>query len=229
MKLSYEFIRSLVESAGWESCSEYGEPGYSVKEGGYIVFGNFNEGPNEDKYPRIWRQMEHQGIEFEWSDEWTVDYSYNKAYRTEPDSYQWQRAFTYTDDGEGMLTPDDEFSEWLEYAINRVTRCVNNRQCPDLEKHLTEAGFVKYNDHQYENGYHHGSMNDKPQDAVDHIRQEHGEDTEFFFVHTEQSQFYMGFDAWWRPAPTEDDDEGDEGQHSSIENYCVPCDGPCKW
>jgi hypothetical protein len=41
--------------------------------------------------------LEEAGYELEYSDEWFVDYNYDKAYRTVEDSYHWQCQIHFTD------------------------------------------------------------------------------------------------------------------------------------
>jgi hypothetical protein len=71
----------------WQSCSEYGEPGYQDSRTTLVVLGDYwcrcpkfqPDDPRplhglSDHHPRFWRQLEDQGVQFEWYDEWTIDY-----------------------------------------------------------------------------------------------------------------------------------------------------------
>lgn len=69
--------------ADW--AASYGEPGYQDTERGIILV-NWN---NISKGLADW--LEKCGYSLEWSDEWTVDRNTDKAYRTSPDSYSWNR------------------------------------------------------------------------------------------------------------------------------------------
>jgi hypothetical protein len=198
----------------------YGEPGYSTSDyhadattprvvlGDYWCqcnkFGADEHVPgrgklhsHSDHHPRLWAQLEQQGVNFEWYDEWAVDHDYDKAYRTEADSYSWQRSFVWTDDGE-MLTPDDEIATWLEWATNEPTRCLMRHLFSDAE--LETEGFVERSC-EFENGWY--GQEDNPQAIYDAIR-EREPDTDILFKLADVEQFRVTFCVYVRES------EGDQ-------------------
>jgi len=81
-----------------DEAMEYGEPGYTLEDGKRaILFGNWNEIDNESEAFKEWLEKE---FELEWCDEWVMDYVNGKAYRTQPDGYEWQPSYVLTGDGE---------------------------------------------------------------------------------------------------------------------------------
>lgn len=206
----------------FQHAHEYGEPGYSTGGDGstpIIILGNYwcrcgkNPHAGQPKgwnyaadsvvepgdlhdhaahHPRIWAQMESQGVEFEWNDEWVIDYDADKAYRTSGDSYQWKPSAIYTEGGD-LLTPDSDIDEWIAWAANEPTRCIT------IRVDLDDAGFELVNrDHSYESGWHPG-QNDDPVKILEREQRYHPDDT-FVFTLDENSQFYSGFSLWRRPA-----------------------------
>lgn len=209
MKLSTDFLQRFIEERhGWQTCAEYGEPGYSIDvEGGFVVLGSYwlpNDHPklNRDQrivswdglHPRIWAQMEAQGIQFEWSDEWVIDHDNSKCYRSTGDSYQWQPSYTYNDNGD-ILTPDDDLSDWIDWADCNPSRCLFSGMFTEAQ--MVEAGWTKFNEDQYEHGFHPG-MTDTPQQVETAIKAAHGDDVCYVFMLDENSQFYSKFSAYYR-------------------------------
>ena len=211
MKLSYDTINNILERYSgrhiMETASEYGEPGYSHNYGAdtpLIVLGDYwcRCGATSDEgmhsidwhHPRVWAQMEKQGVQFEWHDEWMVDYDSDKAYRTTGDSYTWTPSVVFTDYGD-PLTPDSDILEWIEWATDDpAARCLMPFHRSTLE---TETEFVEYGD-RYESGWYAGQDAD-PKQILAEIRKWHGDDTDVVFMLRENSQFYLGFAAYYRP------------------------------
>lgn len=164
-----------------EYASAYGEPGYACEKG--VVLANWNNVPGG-----LANALEREGYECEWYDEWVIDYSYDKAWRTSPDSYSWTCAVQYDDDGE-LMTPDDDVSRWIEWA-----QC----ECPDetpralpafiARGDIEAAGWKLYRD-DYESGFHPGQT-DNPKEITKELMQFHDK---VLFQHTENSQFYSKF------------------------------------
>lgn len=148
----------------------------------------------QEHHPRLWQQLEDQGVVTEWCDEWIVDHEHGKAYRTQPDCYQWQPTAIITDVGD-LLTPDHDIEEWIGYMVNTPTRCLP--RAVFTEGDLRAAGFEPYNG-LYENGWHPG-QNDDPRQITDKIRAERGDDLDIVFYLDGTSQFYIEFTAWVRP------------------------------
>lgn len=194
MELSTQLVERLIEPLQGETitdtASEYGEPGYGTyTRNGPILFGSWwcrtcdkADGLHDvqSHHPRFWAQLESQGYEFEWYDEWWVDYETSKAYRTQADSYHWQSSIQWNEDICNFLTPDHDDSDWIEWAMNDPDRCLMARF-----RHL--EGWTLLED-RLENGWHQG-MDDKPADAVKHVPDGY----DYVFVLDETSQFYITF------------------------------------
>lgn len=162
----------------------YGEPGYADPERA-ILFGNWNYASKA-----VGNWLEAHGFELEWEDEWVeID---NKAYRTSPTSYHWTPSWVMDDEGNYYTKDDhDGVIDALAMTDKGHTAHLLPDWVPDTE--LTEAGFVKAEGDDRENGWHPG-QNDTPQkDAVPLFEQ--GAEA-VIFRRTEQSQFYFKWDVW---------------------------------
>lgn len=218
MELSYDTIReildNMLEDGYYDAAMEYGEPGYDFPAGAttpMVVLGNYwcnchkvtNAEGNEQlhgherHHPRIWAQMMSQGVQFEWYDEWVTDN--NKAYRTQSDSYSWRSSIQITEDGE-ILTPDDDISEWIDWAKNDHERCIT---APHIKADdMVNADFQQYNG-EFQNGWHYG-MDADPEKITKEIRAKRGDSVDIVYRLSEASQFYIGFECWLKE---NDDDE----------------------
>lgn len=227
MKLSYQTIQRLFED--WvdhqkhihDWCGEYGEPGYSTREGDTPMVwlgdwwctchdpfpGRTEEQANDprplhgisDHYPRLFAQLESQGIEMEWYDEWVVDHEYGKCYRVSGDSYMWQPVTRYTNYGD-LLTPDDDIETWIE-DIKNGRGVLPSRVWSSGD--LIAAGFTLWED-RLEAGWHPGQDAD-PETIMKAIREVHGDSVDIVFQLSENSQFYSVFAAYIRPVKEDDD------------------------
>ena len=222
MELSYETIKKVLDRCwprgDYQSADNYGEPGYSFRHGtttpmvvltdywcqcGKVLKddGSAELHTYEYHWPKVWAQMESQGVEFQWSDEWTIDYDHSKAYRTKADSYSWQPTAILNTDTCEYLTPDDDIETWIEWASNDDTRCIPRRVWSSGD--LIEAGFREYGS-RYESGWHEDQTDD-PTKITAEIRKWEGPDVEVVFLLDEASQFYIGFSAWIRGQEDEED------------------------
>lgn len=215
--------------------SEYGEPGYSFDNDETPIFligdwwcrcGN-NPHAGRPKYglhgdvenvvkpgdlhsvdshhPRVWAQLESQGVETAFYDEWWVDPETSKAYRTTADSYRWQSSIQWNDEMGDYMTPDTPFDDWLEWALNDHERCLMASWRSELEA----AGFTQWephDPHDYHNGWHEG-MDDRPEAIVADINRWSDEQEDIVFLLDQTSQFYVGFSAWIRPRDTDTEEE----------------------
>lgn len=202
MRLSSQFIYNLAEREGWEIAGQYGEPGYSNMGTSLIIFGNFwtrVDGELRDyfwKYPRLARQLQEQGVETEWMDEWIIDHDNDKAYRCSPDSYGWMPSFAISEWGD-ILTPDDDIAAWVDYAKNNTRVAITTRQVPDVERLLESDGWTRQpDDGLYENGWHPGQTDD-PVVIDKALRAEHG-DIDVVFVIVGVGQWDIRFVAYYR-------------------------------
>lgn len=148
----------------------------------------------DSHHPRVWAQLEAQGLSAEWSDEWLVDWDapVSKAYRTQPDSYSWQPVAIVTEDG-FILTPDTDVSEWIAWARNDYTRCIPEDAISTSQ--LEAQGFREFVC-DLESGWY--GREDSPEDYAAEIRRQHGEDAEFLFHLTSVEQFRINFCAFYR-------------------------------
>ena len=191
-------IRYLSEKHYAEFANEYGEPGYSNPERG-IILANWNNVP---KGLADW--LEKLGYDLEWSDEWTIDYNHGcKAYRTAPSGYDWQSSVMVTDDGE-LLTPDDDAGEW----INECAMTDKGQPCRVLPDRITpadleHAGFRLFEGDK-ESGFFPGQT-DNPKEAAQ--RAFAAGALRVVFRKTEQSQFYIKWEAYAEWEESEDSDE----------------------
>jgi len=227
VKLSTKTIGAIIERWHEEGivtdyASEYGEPGYGDDDTTCVVLGDywcsknkgcdfFPQGGTPDNnlhgievhHPLLWAQLEAQGVEFEWYDEWTIDHEADKAYRTSADSYSWTPSFVWTESGD-MLTVDTDLDTWIEWAIEDPTK---RPLLPRLhtEEVILNAGFTKHNG-RFESGWYEG-QNDNPAKVLEELREQHGEDIEALFRLDSTGQFDVGWSAYWRVPKGEEEEE----------------------
>jgi hypothetical protein len=191
-------INLLCEKYDAQWCSFYGEPGYTnPKEG--IIFANWNDIPSN-----IGDYMEAAGYEFEWSDEWVIDYDYSKAYRCSPSSYDWEPSFRYTERGD-MLTPDDsDITDWISEHEDKP-----NKVLPSFitGEQLAALGYEKYGE-DYESGLHQG-MDADPRKIYQQVQDEF-KPTSVVFRLADTSQFYITFECWYLVEHEEEEEEEEE-------------------
>lgn len=185
-----EIIRNgLVEKFNMEHCTHYGEPGYTDPAHS-ICFANWND------VPQLFQDyLEKIGCELEWSDEWMIDYNNDKAYRTSPDSYDWECQVALDDNGE-WLTPDDGADLWIEFCMmtcdSQPNRCLPSRITDD---ELEAEGFFVVSD-TLENGFFSG-QDDNPKVIAKRLLAEPNVEA-VVFRKIENSQFYMKFAVYVR-------------------------------
>jgi hypothetical protein len=219
------FLPRFVEKHGWDTASEYGEPGYGNSGTRLVVMGDFwcrcGNNPRagqrrygdkliepgdlhvyDEHHPGAWQAWLDSGVEIEWHDEWMVDYDHDKAYRTKGDSYSWQPQVLHDWEYDYWLTPDTPIEDWVRWAANDPERCLlsNLHDASDLE----DIGFVEYASERdgawgggpFETGWHPGQTDD-PKVVLDKIIEQHP-DAEVVFCITENSQFYTRWAAFYR-------------------------------
>lgn len=205
MQISMETIERAA-SARWETqdmvhdwVGDYGEPGYSLRADAdtpMILLGNWNE--RGRRHPRLFAQLESQGVEFEWADEWTdID---GRAYRTQSDCYGWQPSYVYAD--EELFVPTDASD--LEYVIEDVrndpSSAINLAQ--ETGEWMAELGFVRCNG-RFENGWYPGQTDDPKVILADWSAQY--PDHDFVFVIGDIGQFDVKFNLYRRAIETTED------------------------
>lgn len=226
MQLSHDKIRSLFFDDWLDTqhhlhdvCGDYGEPGYSIDVPDattpMVWLGDWwchcdkpfpGRRADDDlhgvtkHWPRLFDQLESQGVELVWYDEWTVDCENDKAYRTSGDCYGWQPVTIYSEGGD-LITPDDDIETWIE-AVSNGRGLLPSRVWSSGD--LKEAGFELWAD-RLEAGWHPG-MDADPIEITAAIRAVYGDSVDIVFQTEENSQFYSVFAAYIRPVESEDED-----------------------
>lgn len=124
----------------------------------------------EEHYPRIFRTLEERGCEMVWYDEWAIVWNHDGptlAYRTEPDSYSWQRSIVMDDNGEWM-SPETDPGTWIQWAENDSSRCLMG-WFPDAA--LEDAGYTE-RECELENGWY--GVEDDPAEISRRIKEREG-------------------------------------------------------
>ena len=97
-----------------EAADYYGEPGYTLSDDSCMVLlANWNDGCTPLNERSV-AYLEAAGYSLEWSDEWMIDYSESKAYRTQADSYSWQPSAVLEPGLCEWLTPDSDPCDVIE-------------------------------------------------------------------------------------------------------------------
>ena len=192
-----------------EFANEYGEPGYGPASSGVLI-ANWNraeetiarrwmdrgmgEEQAENRARRVWRalesRLESMDYSLEWSDEWVVDWDHGgKAYRTKPDSWDWE-AHIRVIDGD-FLTPDDDAEDWIADAIND-----EGRPLPSWfdDSELELRGFKVWEQEDKQVGFHPG-QDETPDKFCPALRQE-GYD--YVLQITSRGQFDCRYRIWTR-------------------------------
>jgi len=161
------------------------------------------------RFPRIFQQLVDQGVEFEWADEWRIDYERSKAYRTTGDSYGWTPSYVMSEYGD-MLTPDSDFDDWLAWARNDLDNALCDSMVGDnVDRMLDERGYTRRppDGDRFENGWHPG-QNDTPKAVVEALEADlgyAGVDFEYVFVIDAVGQFDIHFAIWWKELKENED------------------------
>ena len=182
--LNYDDKYNLPFIDNIEMCSEYGEPGYDLDGKKGILLGNWNY---LDKTPRIKAKLEEH-YQLEWSDEWLVDYSNDKCYRTQADSYNWLPSYIWTEETD-LFTIDDLEKEGSieflieDYLINDPTKA--DIFGIDFSKH----GF-ELKSEEYQSGWYH--RNDDPKEIYDRLKDNY----DVIFQIGDLGPFHTDFCVW---------------------------------
>lgn len=195
-----EYLRQYHRTAeseieNMQYAADYAEPGYSTPEKG-ILFANWNRFPS-----KATDLLERAGYAIEWSDEWSLCDDCGKAVRTSPDSYSWSNSYAIV--GEcSIVCLDclaDNPSDYLEELSGNENSCLTESLARRID--LTDYGYRRFNDDEYESGWHPGQTDD-PKAIAKQLRSQGIDD--FIFVQTEQSQFYIKFAVYVKEAEQED-------------------------
>lgn len=173
-------------------CGKYGEPGYLDPTGG-VILANWND------VDRVTcRVLETAGYEMEWSDEWTIDYNNDKAYRTSPDSYGWRPSAVLAPEWCEYLFPDDGASCAIDAFASDTAATVSAVPFWVTDADLRAAGFKLYG-RDYESGFHPG-QNDDPSDIARVLLAPNGLARRVVGRVDDSGQFDCRFSVWYEPA-----------------------------
>jgi hypothetical protein len=199
-------IQERFEQDGrWTIMADYGEPGYHchvqddmaantpMVVAGYYWLENTKHNVRsgqtlmhmEQAYPRLFSQLEAQGVQFEWHHEW-VEIE-DKAYRNEGDSYRWQPSWWFGRVDNAMYTLDDGIDELLASYVDE-DKAINLANFDTTV--LVMGGWFLVNEG--DSGLHKG-MNYDPRKDAERLRQA-GNST--LLVVKEVSQFYGTCQLW---------------------------------
>lgn len=192
-----------------EFANEYGEPGYSQPRRG-VLLTDWNRGADtiarrlelrgmpqeqaERRALRVWRALESRlerlGYSLEWSDEWIVDWHHGgKAYRTQPDSWDWEPRVRVIDGD--FLTPEDDPEDWIDDSMND-----EGRPLPSWfdASELELRGFKVWEQEDKQVGFHPGQ--DETPDKFCPALREEGFD--YVLQITSRGQFDCRYRIWTR-------------------------------
>lgn len=215
----------------------YAEPGYS---GDVVIFGNWNrvggwtgaEKPGDKLPEKVSRLLEKAGAEIEWSDEWTTCSSCNRALRTSPDCYSWQRSYATLGDCEEVCEEvcEDCLAERAEEYLESLEG--NDRTAVTIDSIDPEEHGYKKLDMSFEHGLY-GGQNDRPDKIATALR-ERGV-TRFIFKIDAVGQFDMRFSVFVHESQfhagclSEDDAKGADPAimlKRALESVPAPHNGP---
>lgn len=217
MHLSSQTILKVILKMGdgqWQTSSGYGEPGYYCRnlpgepDTSMVVLGDYwirkPDGSLTDwerKYPRLWKQMEAQGVNFEWEDEWDWLGDDYLAYRTQPDSHWWKPSWFWCDNERVPFTADtvnllvdtmknDPSKAIFVEGFKTDTLVMGGwfRISPDVD------GWVVTTDDKAWNGDEFGDLTD-PKVIFGAYKQAFP-DNDVLFVITESAMTYCRYQAW---------------------------------
>ena len=181
VQITLEEVLARMET-DYTTAHDYGEPGYELDdENQPIILANWNLVESEIIY-----LLESIDVSTEWSDEWILC-NQGLAFRCQPDSYDWEPSYIYTDGGD-ILTIHDSFDEWEEECANtdygQPIRPISSTFA------LEDFDYVKYNNKEYYSGLHKG-MDDSPETLLVEVFKKYPNARVLF--QTSNSQFYVSF------------------------------------
>lgn len=163
------YDRTLPNGYDIQWADGYAEPGYPSAD--IVLLSNWNDesryvnGPwreglykrvvLDDTASRLYESLDKlDGVELEWSDEWTICDECNKCFRTTADSYSWTMYGSVNEYGYfcGDCIKNDPDS-YIEEYVNESDKAITVLSASELEK----AGWIKVeNDDSYSGDYHNG-------------------------------------------------------------------------
>lgn len=136
--------------------------------------------------------------ELVFSDEYTGCSGCGKLIKTGPSYYGDLPDYLITD-CEILCSDCYSDDDIIELHLNDSNRAVNIGQ---LDKPLSDYGFVKFNDSEYESGFHPGQT-DRPADKIK-LLHEQFPGVDYIFMIDGAGQFDVAFSLWYKPANSED-------------------------
>lgn len=170
------------------------EPSYDDKP---VILADWNYVPS-----KLFDLFEKYGYSCEWQDEWITCDSCYKAFRSSPDSYNWEM-YGYIGDGYAICGDCIDWDEYLESMENEPTRAVS---CSLFYAHKNEieSRYTLILD-DFENGWHEG-MNADPKKILTMLLNQDSKGR-YLFVISEQSQFYITFAVYKKNEEQEEESE----------------------
>lgn len=184
---NYETIERLIQKYdpyAEDYASEYGEPGYTRNFPNLpIYFANWNKVPK-----KVMRWLEER-IDYQWSDEWLTAEGAGgvwKAYRTQPDCWQWKPSFLCNDWTNGEVIGFDVFEENESLRRAYVEEYLLNdpNVCDQLDLNLGEFDFEAMEE--LESGWY--GTNDSPREVMERYQEKYP-DYDFVFGGMARQQF----------------------------------------
>ena len=166
----------------------YSEPGYDQPKKA-ALFTNWNYFCSE-----VYDLLEKYDYSCEWEDEWSTCESCNKAFRIQPDSYEWQPSYASLG-GCGLYCADciagceSTAREYLEELENHPNKALN---LPAIDP--ADYGYVKV-EGDFENGWYPG-QNDNPTEIYNRLKTTH---SRLLFQIDGVGQFDLRFSVWSHP------------------------------
>jgi hypothetical protein len=190
-KMLNAIIRLVAKHTNGEysTANEYGERGYSKESDKPIIFANWNRIPAHIK-----SGLERRGFTLQYQDEWVTD-NRGYAYRCTGDCYEWKPYYLAVEGeiiGGDKIEEDRKTQEW--YIENFLLNDPENACIFRID--LSEHGFVKCNEDEYEIGFHPG-QNDNPREILEKA-QETWPDHDFVFGKLRAEQFQLSFNLYRR-------------------------------
>ena len=153
------------------------EPGYDDNP---VILANWNHVPD-----KVFTNLESKGFSCEWLDEWITCSDCGKAFRTSPDSWEWQMSGVILD-GEALCLECLDPIEYMESLENNpkkaLTTAVSDKYNP------TKYGYKLVND-DFESGWY--GTTDNPVEVLKQAQQK--QQGKYLFAITSQGQFAINF------------------------------------
>ena len=171
-------IEKMLDKYNIQTYNGCVEPGYEDKP---VALANWNNIPQ-----KVYNALESMGYSCEWEDEWQYCTDCYKVFRTSPNSYGWQKYYSWIGEcdivcGDCIKENPDGYFESLEN---------NPAKCETLDLNLTDYGYELAEDG-FEHGFHE-YQTDNPEKILEKYLEKYPEG-KFIFRLDEVSQFDIHF------------------------------------